>query len=198
MILSALIVCTSCFSTQMIGSWSDPASRGILLKKIAVVGLRKSDLNRRLFEDELCGLLRQHGAQAEPSYTLMPDQPIASGDTLLDLYRGKGFDGVIISTVVGVRSDVVTSPTTSVYVPETRYHRFGNYYTTVMTEQVTMGTETTYEYVQIQTHLYRASDGELIWAAQSETERTGNLQMGIDDYCKAVIYDLVKNKLIQR
>ena len=54
------------------------------------------------------------------------------------------------------------------------------------------------EYIQIQTHLYRASDGILIWAAQSETARTGDLKMRIEDYSRAVVSNLAKNKLIQK
>lgn len=198
LILAAMIVCASCSSTHMVSTWSDPAGRGTMLKKIAVVGFRRSDLNRRLFEDEMCALLKQHGAQAEPSYTLMPAQPDTNADALLDQLKGKGFDGILISHVIGVTRDVQTMPDTRRYVPETRYNRFGNYYRTVMTEEIIPGTETVNEYVQIQTHLYRASDGGLIWAAQSETERTGDLQMRIEDYAKAVVSDLATNKLVQK
>jgi hypothetical protein len=173
-------------------------SQGTKLNKIAVIAIRNSDLNRRLFEDEMCSLLRDHGVQAAQGYTLMHEQPYSSGDTLLDQFRGSGFDGVLISNFIGVRSDVVTTPSTRIYVPETRYHRFGNYYSTVMMEVITPGTETVYEYVQIQTHLYRASDGGLIWGAQSETARTGDIQGRIEDYSRSVIKDLVKNGYIHR
>ena len=67
-----------------------------------------------------------------------------------------------------------------------------------MTEEITPGVETVTEYIQIQTHLYRTSHGGLIWAAQSETERIGDLQARVDDYCRAVVGDLAKNKLIQK
>jgi len=197
-IVAATIISTSCSSTHMVSTWSDPAVRGTQFMKIAVVGFRRSDLNRRLFEDEMCTLLRAHGAQAEPSYTLMPDQPDTNADALLDQLRGKGFDGVLLSHVVGMTTDVQTTPGVVTYVPEMRYNRFGNYYRTVMTEEVTPGTETVNEYVQIQTHLYRASDGGLVWAAQSETDRTGDLQMRIEDYSKAVVNDLATNGLIQK
>jgi hypothetical protein len=169
-----------------------------MLKKIAVVGFRRSDLNRRLFEDELCALLKQHGTQAEQSYTFMPEQPDTNADALLEQLRGNGFDGVLVSHVIGVISDVQTTPTTVSYVPESRYSRFGNYYRTVMTEEITPGTETINEYIQIQTHLYRASDGGLIWAAQSETERIGDLQARIADYSGAVVRDLAENNLIRK
>ena len=198
LVLPAIVVCASCFNTRMVSTWSDPASRGRTLRKIAVVDFRRSDLNQRLFEDEMCTLLKEHGVQAEQSYTLLADPPDTNADALLDRFRGKGFDGVLVSHVTGVRSDVQTTPGVRSYVPERRYNRFGTYYTTVMTEETGPETKTVSEYVQIQTYLYRASDGVLIWAAQSETERTGDLQTRIEDYSKAVVGDLVENKLIQK
>jgi hypothetical protein len=198
LILPAVIIGTSCFSTRMVSSWSDAASRGTLLKKIAVVGFRRSDLNRRLFEDRMCALLTDHGTQGEQSYTFMPEQPDTNADALLDQIRGKGFDGVLISHVIGMTSDVQTTPDTWRYVPERRYDRFGNYYRTVMLEEITPGTETVNEYIQIQTHLYRTSDGGLIWASQSETERIGNLQGRIEDYSRAVVSDLADNGFIRK
>ena len=198
LILPAIIACTSCFNTRMVSTWSDPANRGVALKKIAVVGFRRSDLNRRLFEDEMCALLTQHGAQAEQSYNLMAEPPDTNADALLDQFKGKGFDGVLVSHVIGLKSDVQTTPATRQYVPERRYDRFGNFYRIVMTEETTPGTETVSEYIQIQTHLYRASDGGLIWAAQSETERTGSAQTRMEDYSKAVVSDLAGNKLLPK
>jgi hypothetical protein len=197
-ILAAIVVCTSCSSTHMVSTWSDPSSQGKTLKKIAVVGFRRSDLNRRLFEDEMSIQLRQHGTQAEPSYTFMSEQPDTNADALLEQLKGKGFDGVLISHVIGLTTEVLTTPDTRRYVPEARYNRFGNYYRTVMAEEIIPGTETVTDYNQIQTHLYRISDGNLIWAGQSETERTGDLQMRIQDYSKAVVGDLAKNDLLQK
>ena len=146
----------------------------------------------------MCVLLKEHGAQAEPSYAFMFEPPDTNADALLDQIRGRGFDGVLISNVIGISRDVQTSPGTRRYVPEMRYNQFGNYYRTVMTKEFTRGTETVYEYVQIQTHLYRASNGGLIWAAQSETERIGTLETRIEDYSRAVVGDLAKNKFIQK
>jgi hypothetical protein len=182
----------------MVSTWSDPASRGIKLNKIAVVGFRRSDLNRRLFEDEMCAQLKEHGAQAEPSYALITERPDTNADALLDQLRGKGFDGVLVSHVIGVDSNYQITPSTQSYVPERRYDQFGNFYRTVMTEVITPGAETVSEYTRILTHLYRASDGVLIWAAQSETERTGDLQMRTEDYCKAVVSGLAGNKLLPK
>jgi hypothetical protein len=182
----------------MVSTWTDPAGHGTMLKKIAVVGFRRNVVNRRLFEDEMIALLTKHGIQAEQSYTFMSEQPDTNADALLDQLRGRGFDGVLISHVVGVRSDVQTTPGTMRYVPEIEFTQFGKYFRTVMMEEITPGTETVNEYVQIQTHLYRASDGGLIWAAQSETERIGDLQSRIEDYSRSVVGDLAKNKLIQK
>jgi hypothetical protein len=182
----------------MVSTWSDPASQGTMLKKLAVVGFRRTDLNRRLFEDEMCTLLKKHNVQAEPTYNLMTEPPDTNADGLLNQLRGNGFDGVLISHITGVNSEVRAAPGVRRYVPEPRYDRFGNYYRSVMVEEYTPGIETVYEYVQMQTHLYRASDGALIWAAQSETERTGSLQTRIADYSKAVVADLVSNEIIHK
>jgi len=182
----------------MVSSWSDPASRGTHLSKIAVVALRKSELNRRLFEDEMCVMLRKHSVNAIQSYTFMPEQRFTNADTLLDQFRGRGFEGLLFSEVIGLRSDVQTIPRSRHYVPEARYDRFGNYYATVMRVEIIPEVETIYEYVQIQTHLYRANDGLLIWGAQSETERIGDLQMRIEDYATAIARDLAKNGFIHK
>jgi len=196
--LYILLFSASCYTTQVVSSWSDPNLRGIVLTKIAVVAVQKSDLNRRLFEDEICSQLSEHNVQAQQSYNLMPKQHYTTADSLIDQCKGEGYDGVLISEVVSVRSSTQTAPSTRRYVPETRYHRFGNYYSTIMTVEVVPGVETVNEYVLIQTHLYRSSDGALMWGAQSETERIGDLQMRIEDYTRTVIDDLVQNKFIRK
>ena len=179
-LLIALFV-AACSSTKITSLWKDETYQGPP-RKVMVVGVAKNPGNRRIFEDEFVRRIKEVGADAIASYTMIPDQKQGSQQLIEAKVKETGADVVLI-TRLGNRKTVRT------YVPGTLTHsatpfsyggwrdHYPAYYGT-WPDYYGYGSRMMYspgyvdedEYALMETNLYAADDNRLIWSASSETE----------------------------
>jgi hypothetical protein len=162
-----------CASTSMTHTWSDPEWKGPQIKKVLIIGVADRDANRRIFEDKFKAELAKEKVDAISSYTVLP-----SGQLTEDAINSKlgelGVDGIVVSRVVDKRTvDTIYPPTTtyvagSPYWPS-YYGGYYGYYSTSYSAYTSPGYTETTDYVYVETNLYSAKTGKLIWTGMSET-----------------------------
>jgi hypothetical protein len=201
---AALLVCCLCFAcspTVLTGSWRDPEYTGGPLKKVLVVSLSRNDLIRRMLEDEFARQLGETGIQAVSSYGFFTGEQLKEQREQVEAkIRGLGFDQVLVTRLVGKRTEEVVQPGTVYggdYYPGgwNGYYRdsWNVVYQPPVTYQVDIAT--------IESKLFDLDTGKMIWSGLLETEIGGtamsaNKEKVIRSFVRVVVKDLKKEKLI--
>ena len=168
---SALLVLSGCSSsTRLTTVWSDPVSRPGTLHKLMVIDVAKSPTIRRAFEDRFAAALKARGIEAQPSYGLVGDATLDSAQVSMEMHNGH-CDGVLVTRVMDQKMVRTYYPPTSAYrrVPAAYHGGWYSYYSAGYGYLTTPGYTVEKQLVNMETNLYRVSDGVLVWSALSRT-----------------------------
>lgn len=194
-----------CSTTTLTGSWKDPEYTQTV-NDIYIVGISKNDTIRRSFEDAFRQRFLDLGINAMVSYKDFPADQDIDKDTLMKKARNRGSDSILLTRMVGKRTETVVTPgrvTTyssgSYYYdrhyPYDYYRSYGTYYPRRYDTIYDPPTVTQFKVATIEANIYDTGTGELIWTAQLETT-SGNLQKRISDFIDVVFKDLMRKALV--
>lgn len=202
LLLMVTILLASCSSTTLTASWKNPEySKPI--DTIYIVGVSKSHITRRLFEDSFKQELAQKGVTGIISYKDIPAKD-DNKDFVMKKALENQSDCILISRMVGKRTEAIKTPgrITTYRTEGYPYNRYPHY--RYYNDYYSRRYETIYEppsvekfdVATIESNLYDTGSGELIWSAQLEITVDRSLQSNINDFITVVINDLKDNKLI--
>ena len=205
--LLVLTLLAGCSSTTLNAVWKDPEYQKGPVDSVLVVGVTKNDTLRRLSEDQLATALQNHGVNAVASYRVFPEADKLEKAEVEKKVRELGLESILITRVVDQEKVQVQHPET-VYVDPGAYpYRYPSwhypYYRTwdayyMRSYQVTRMPATTTEATvyQLETNLYRAANGEVIWSALSETFAQRGLEKEVEGLVETIIDSLEEKRLI--
>ena len=184
-LFSFIFLMVSCAGTDLTETQVDGAYKGKPVSDILIIAVTGNEHNRRSYERKFVANLKSVGVEAvasEKSISMPGDLKIKK-ETILSAVDQYKNDAVIITQLVG-------KETKDVYQRGgvTRYGYFG--YTR------NPGYSSTTKKVRLETNLYDAKTGELIWSGISKTLSKDSTDRIMNDVIKAVIANLKKNKLI--
>ena len=184
-LFSFIFLMVSCTGTDLTETQVDDAYKGKPVSDILIIAVTGNEHNRRSYERKFVANLKSVGVEAvasEKSISMPGDLKIKK-ETILSAVDQYKNDAVIITQLVG-------KETKDVYQRGgvTRYGYFG--YTR------NPGYSNTTKKVRLETNLYDAKTGELIWSGISKTLSKDSTDRIMNDVIKAVIANLKKNKLI--
>ncbi|HYE34514.1 hypothetical protein [Methylocaldum sp.] len=112
-LVTALVA--ACVTTHLKNSWKDPQFNDVPFRNVLVIGVSRSDANRRMFEDGLIQALRASGTEASASYSLLPEQGPLPKERIKQAVAKTGADSVLVTRVLRAcnarwTSASVTSP----------------------------------------------------------------------------------------
>lgn len=197
-LLSLLILLAACSSTTLTGSWRNPDYQG-QVRKLYVIGVAKSEIVRRIFEDEFGQQLQTRGVTTISSYQELSSPGEASQQEVAERIRVNGADSVLMARLINRRTEEVTSPG---YVSGygsgsySYYGNFGSYYDRRYDAIYVPPTTTQFEIATIEANLYDTKSGKLTWSAQLETVIEADIQKMVADFVKIVTKDLQEKGLI--
>ena len=184
-LFSFIFLMVSCAGTDLTQTQVDDAYKGKPVSDILIIAVTGNEHNRRSYERKFVANLKSVGVEAvasEKSISMPGDLKIKK-ETILSAVDQYKNDAVIITQLVG-------KETKDVYQRGgvTRYGYFG--YTR------NPGYSSTAKKVRLETNLYDAKTGELIWSGISKTLSKDSTDRIMNDVIKTVIANLKKNKLI--
>ena len=193
-LIPVALLLAACATTQLTSVWKDP-SYHTRPAKIMVVGVAKSPLNRRLFEDEFVRELKSLGTDAIASYTILPDAQQGDQAAIAKKVAELGADTVLITRLVSKRVVKVYVPGTP-YYPPPFYDTWPHYYEYGYQYLYTPGYIAKDEYAAIETNLYDAKTDKLIWAASSETGIRDSNKNLIHTYIGVMVKNMIEQGLL--
>ena len=194
-LLAAAVVAACGTVTKIPNAWRNPAHEGVPYQKIFVIGVGENDANRRLFEDQFAAALAEKGGVASPSYGALPHSERLTESEIRGAIQGGGYDGVVVTRLLGVEEKTEYVPPRTYTVPGHYYGYYG-YYGSSWDVVHEPGYYQTHTIVRLETNLYDVGSGDLIWSGQSETFNPGSLTDIIDSVTKAVAKRLRKESLV--
>ena len=184
-LFSLVFLIVSCAGTDLTETQVDDAYKGKPVSDILVIAVTGNEHNRRSYERKFVANLKSVGVEAVASEKSvpMPGDLIIKKETILSAVDQYKNDAVIITQLVG-------KETKDVYQRGgvTRRGYFG--YTR------NPGYSSTTQKVRLETNLYDAKTGELIWSGISKTLSKDSTDRIMNEVIKAVITKLKNNKLI--
>jgi len=199
LIVSMISAGMSCSTKTRISSqWKSPDYKGGPMHKILVVGISETSLGRRTYEDRFAKALRDNGADAVASYTLLPTDDRLTREELEGTVQRDGFDGVIVTQLLEVAKETTYVPPSSHVVPSSyRYGYYGHYGTRYDVVH-TPGYTRTSEIVRLETQLWNAEDSQLAWGITSETFDPTSTDDAITSVTNKLVSKLSEDGLIAK
>jgi len=184
----ALLVLSSCTTTNMVQTWRDPNYRATQVNRIFVIGIMPNDAYRVTFENALAQALLAKGFQAATASSVFPPG---------QLDKEKAQQYVTDNKVDLVIVQRLTKKTTEVYVPPTAYYTGGFYgaygyaYGGGMAYSPGYMSEETN--VVAETNVYSTSTRPetLVWSGQSNTFNVQGAQSAAQSLSASLVADLI-------
>ena len=193
MVLSALAL-TSCASTKLTSSSLDENYKGKALGKIMVVGISDSVEKRTMFEKEFVEQLKKHGLDAVSAIETVPDLSLeAIKKSAMDLK----VDDILVTCMVGKKEKEIYVAAPISTIPGGPYNRFDSYFPLVYERTTQPGYYEKATYVNLETCLYDAKTGKLVWSGVSETFEPMSLGYMVKSMSRAVFENWRESGLIK-
>ena len=191
---------SSCATTSLLTSWVDPEAGGKKLGNVLVVGVAPSVSARRQFEDGFARVLKSRQIGAVTSYVQLPDPAAINEATVKPVALKENVTHFLIVRLVDRRT--VTSyvpPTVAYYGPgyyPGYYRTWPGYYS--MGYATTMNPGYSYDtvYVNLETNVYDAATGRLVWSGLTETALGSRVQAQIEEFIDVISGAMIRDKLI--
>lgn len=175
----------SCAGTEISQTQVDDSYKGQPVSNILVIAITGNEHNRRSYEKKFVARLKSVGVDAFASEKVIPMPPDLQlkKETILNAVDQYENDAVIITQLIGKEKEDVFTRGGAARIGFFSYTR----------DPSTSSTNTT---VRLETNLYDAKTGKLIWSGQSKTLSRDSTDQIINEVIKAVIENWQKNKLI--
>jgi hypothetical protein len=194
-----IVVLSACASTTLDNSWKDPLYSGGPVSKVLVVGISNQASVRRDFEDTFAQALTQQGVQAVSSYTLIPQDGQIAQDVLQKAVEKAGANGVLITRMVGRKTDISVTPAPMAPMAPPIYgmrRNYYGYYAGAWNGYYEPATVQQYDYIVTETTLFRADAPEPVWSGTARTLEPRDVRKATEGFAKVMIDALRKENLI--
>ena len=161
-VLGALL--GGCASTALRDSWRDPQWSGRPLKNVLVIGVARSQSNRRVFEDGFAQALQGEGVGGRASYPILPEEGAIPNARIKEAVAQAGADAVLITRVLRIQRNVQVTP--GYVVPGYAGGFYGWYSGTWMTVPPSIDQ---YEVLTIESTLWDMRTERAVWSGTSES-----------------------------
>lgn len=185
-----LASCADTTTTRVTGQWRNPRYHG-MLTKVLVISLAQEPSIRQSFEQTVSARLRKQGIEAVPSSDIIPLDEKIDRKTVKAALAGKGFDGVLVSRLIGIDAD-------STYVPPRTAEDFDSFYNHAYAMVYTPGYLARRTVVSIRINVYETGHGRLIWSMTSQTFNHSNVKDVIDSLSTTITRHLAQQGLLRR
>ncbi len=197
----AALVCLgfvgSCATTTLTGSWADPTYAGTYFKKIMIVGVARRELLRRVFESTFTDRLKAHGVEGVPSGSFAPGTEPVDKDLMAAKLAELGCDGVLVTRLIDKRTQTTVYPPTGYAVPVGYHGGYYSYYHGAYTIAYSPGYAVETTTASLETNLYDARTGQLVWTGLTDTVVSDNPAAQAEELIDLLVANLAKAKVIR-
>ncbi len=206
--LVALALCwalSACSDTVLTNIWTDPGYKAGPVKKLMYVGMCEDWALKNVFEKSMGEKLRQNGVDAVPSQVCFPNVDSFSKEAVSAELKRQGVDAILIAWLIEIKEqkEERKTRTSADFNPLARRGGRRNFYDVFRDAYAYQSTlavgEIKYQKeirMLVDSKLYDAESGEMIWQIQTETVDPANMKSAIEPVTDQIIKNLRKQNLI--
>lgn len=199
-----LVSCGS--STSISESWTNEEKlKTKSYQSVFIVAITGNMALKTLIEDELAFYAEKNGTRAIKSHEMFPATftkgNTPTRDAILEVIQNSGADAIFTVSLLDQESETRYVPGNTNYaygynpLSYSYYGSFYGYYNVMRPIAYDPGHYTTDKIYYLESNVYDAESGELIWSAQSKTYNPSSLESFTQDYTEALIKRLEKDGL---
>jgi len=197
-IVFASFLLTSCGTSKLTASWYDETFSGKhILQDVLIIAVSKDETIRRLYEDRFVEKLSMEGARAVASYTLIhPDiKPTEKG--VNDAVKEAGAQAILVTRYLGTDiKEHYRPPQRSLVYADPYYRGIHGYYPMAYGEVYSPGYTVQVTTITLESNLYDAKTGNLVWSTRSESINPSMTEKYVDELVNLFTADLKKSNLL--
>jgi hypothetical protein len=193
----------ACSSTSLISSWKEPGLSPQKFSKILVVGMagsRDREIKENL-ENAMSQQLIAHGMQAATASSILGPKAFEnmSETEAVNQVSDKGFDGVLILSMLNKNKEKYYTPGRMSYTPfaVVRSHWYP-YYRVIYDRAYTPGYYSSSVDYTLEANLYSTKGQTLDYSAQAKTFDPSNAMSLATSFSKTVIENMLKEGVIAK
>ena len=191
-------VMMSCASSSIVASWHDQSyiDKGIL-NDVLIIAVTNDETVRRLYEDGFVAQLSSEGARAVPSYSLSDPDLEPTKESIEAAVKESGAQSVLITRHLSTDTKEHYRPPQVHYVHDDPFYRgIHRYYPMAYRQVYTPGYNVKVTTVSLESNLYDANNGNLVWTTRSESVDPAMTKKFVDELIGLFKADLKKNNLL--
>lgn len=197
----ALVFASSCSSTKMSASWTDPNYKAKHFDKILVWGLSDNVAARATVEDEMAYFLNLKNISSVSGSDIAPPDRKALPHDIEEsqaILERNGFDGILTMGLIDKKEKTRYVEGTGYYTPMAYgyYGSFYSYYPYMYGNVYQPGHYATSEHIYIETNLWDVTTGKLVWSAQTETIDPSSIDSFANSYARDIVGELIKRGIV--
>ncbi|RZT94961.1 hypothetical protein [Rivibacter subsaxonicus] len=171
---TSLALLAGCASGPTLNSsWRDPEFKGPPLQKVLVIGVSRSETQRRIFEDGFAQGLRKAGSNGVASHPLLPESGVIPDARIQEAVKQAGADAVMTTRVLSREQRINVVPGAPMMGPPMGRGFHGWYGSAWMMAPPPDVIQ--YDVVTIETTLWDVKRDRVVWTATTQTTRVDNL-----------------------
>jgi len=174
---------SGCASTTLQTDWKDPAFRG-KFKKVLLICIVKEMVIRNSLEDSLAAQFKQRGVEAVQSYTLFPALENIDKEIVRAKVKEIAADGVFLVRQTGKGSI------------ETASANYYDLWNVLWVPNPQAAPVNTVDFYRVETSLFEATKGGIVWQALSETYDDASLLKIVNNFAALMAKKLGEQGLI--
>jgi len=174
---------SGCASTTLQTDWKDPAFSG-KFKKVLLICIVKEMVIRNSLEDSLAAQFKQRGVEAVQSYTLFPALENIDKEIVRAKVKEIAADGVFLVRQTGKGSI------------ETASANYYDLWNVLWVPNPQAAPVNTVDFYRVETSLFEATKGGIVWQALSETYDDASLLKIVNNFAALMAKKLGEQGLI--
>lgn len=193
----AVLVLSSCTTTNLVQTWRDPNYRSAPVKRIFVIGVMPNDMYRVQFENGLAQALLSKGFEAATSASAFPPGQLDK-EKVQQYVVQNGVDLVIVQRLTKKTIEEYVPPSVA-YVPAgPAYGGWYGYYGYGYGAVYQPGYMTEQTNVLAETNVYstRSNPESLVWSGQSNTFNVQDAASAAQSLASQLVADLIKAQIL--
>lgn len=188
--VAAAALLSACASYTLTNVWRAPEVTASV-RKVLVLGVSGSDVNRRIFEDGFAQALQAAGTTAQAAYPLLPDRGQIPDDKIKAALAKNGAEAVLITRLLKVDQQVSVTPSGPPMVYGRGFYGWYGAAWSAMPASVD-----TYNVLTIETTLWDVRTEKAIWTGTTESLEATDIAKATQAYAKVLIERMKKDGVI--
>jgi len=178
-------------------SWVDPTRAEYAADDILVLGMSRSEVGLRLWENVFVDQFIRMGVRAKASHKVIGIVPEPDRKIIEAAIKKAGASSVLITHIVSSKSKTYTHRGVIHSRPGGGYGNLHGYYGRTYRTVYTPPTDVTHTVVRLESNLYDAATASLVWSAQSEVLNPNLLRTDYERIAGVLIADMKKNGVVK-